>query len=277
MQSQVLVKLKECELNILIEFDRVCRELDIKYTLSSGTLLGAVRHKGFIPWDDDIDVAMLRKDYEKFVAEGQALLSDHLFIQTYETDKNYPINFGKIRDTSTVLLEYSTQALNIKNGVYIDIFPIDRVSSNYLMRWFDNLLIAAISILKYSCTIESIKKSRNPIKRFIRRLLYPLSRLIGTYRLNRFETFIRVKNNKDSNCFTYGDRYSLLRSRFKDSMLMAIDIFSNYENIEFESKYFIAIKDRNTYLSIIYGDYMQLPPEEKRVSTHEFVTLHFND
>lgn len=89
INPKILRKLKDTELKILIEFDRVCKQLGINYTLSSGTLLGAVRHKGFIPWDDDIDVAMLRDDYNKFITEGQQLLPKHFFIQTYETDKWY--------------------------------------------------------------------------------------------------------------------------------------------------------------------------------------------
>ena len=277
ISSETLQKLKYTELNILIEFDRVCKKLGINYTLAAGTLLGAVRHQGFIPWDDDIDVEMLREDYDKLIAEGQPLLPDHLFIQTYETDKKYPFSFAKIRDTSTVLLEDNTQSLQMKNGVFIDVFPIDRVSSNKIIRWMDHLLLTLISIIKCSCTIEWAKKSRSRFRRTIRMLLFPLARLISTYRLNRIETFIRVKNNKGRNKYTFGSNYhSLPPFRLKDTMLVPIDIYCNTENIVFENREFKAIKDRHTYLTVKYGNYMQLPPEEERTPHHAFVELKFN-
>ena len=182
ISPEILQKLKDKEFKNLLEFDRVCKQLGINYTLSSGTLLGAVRHGGFIPWDDDIDVAMLREDYNKFIAEGQQLLPEHLFIQTYETDKNYPLNFSKIRDVSTVLIEYCTRNLQMKNGAYIDIFPIDKVSSNSIVRWFDNMLLSLISAIKFSCTIEFAEKSSSRFRGMIRRILFPLARIIGTQR-----------------------------------------------------------------------------------------------
>jgi len=265
--------LKRTELNILIEFDKVCRKLGISYTLSSGTLLGAVRHKGFIPWDDDIDVAMLREDYNRFISEGQSLLPDNMFIQTYETDENYPNNFCKIRDVSTTLKEYSSKNIDMKTGVYIDVFPIDRVSSNKLIRKFDNYLITAILALKYSCTFEWAMKSSNIVRKIIRVIFFPIVRLIGTRVLNRIETVIRTKNNKECNKLTYGDRYSLPPYRLRDSMLMDIDIFSQYDQVEFEKRKFSVINKKEEYLNIMYGDYMQLPPEEKRIPHHDFYEL----
>jgi len=277
INQQTLQKLKDTELRILIEFDKVSRQLGINYTLSSGTLLGAVRHKGFIPWDDDIDVAMLREDYNKFISEGQQLLPEHIFIQTYETDKKYPLNFAKIRDTSTVLIEYSTQNLHMKNGVYIDIFPIDRVSSNKMIRWMDNQILSLILAIKYSSTVEWAKKSSSRFRSIMHVILLPLARLIGTQNLNRWETFIRVKNNKGKNKFTYGDRFLLPLNRLKDIMLMPIDVFYFYEDILFENRKFKAIKDWHTYLTVIYGDYMKLPPRDKRISLHDFIELKFDN
>ena len=271
-----LKKLQNSELGILCEFDKVCKQLGVNYTLSSGTLLGAVRHGGFIPWDDDIDVAMLRKDYNKFIAEGQELLSKHLFIQTYETDKNYPLNFGKIRDVSTVLIEYSTQNLKMKNGVYIDIFPIDRVSTNSLIRWFDNMILSLISAVKFSCTIEFAKVSSSRFRRLVRKILFPLARIIGTQRLNKIETFIRVKNNKKYNQYTYAERYMGPAYRLKKEMLMNIDIFKNNGKIRFENNEFSAIMEWDVYLTIMYDNYMKLPPKDERKSHHDFINIKFS-
>ncbi len=279
INPETLQKLKDTEFKILIEFDKVCKQLGINYTLSSGTLLGAVRHKGFIPWDDDIDVAMLRDDYDKFISEGQQFLPEHLFIQTYETDKEYPPNFAKIRDTSTVLVEYTMQNLYMKNGVYIDIFPIDRVSSNKVIRWLDNQILSLILAIKYSSTIEWAKKSSSRFRSIMHVILLPLARLIGTQNLNRWETFIRVKNNSNEhNTRTYYEKhYNIPPYRLKDSDLMHISIFNKFTNIEFEGRYFMAVFDYHSYLTLFYGDYMQPPPMEKRIPIHDFIKIEFNE
>lgn len=276
IDDELFQKLKDNELKILIEVDKVCRRLGIRYTISSGTLLGAVRHGGFIPWDDDVDIAMLREDYNKFLAQGQRLMPNNMFIQTYETDKNYPLNYAKIRDASTTLVEYSTQKLNMKNGTYIDIFPIDKVSSNKIIRRIDNYLLALILAVKFSYTIEWAKKSGSRIRGLIRKILLPLARMIGTQKLNRIETHLRDKNNKDFNLYTYGDRL-MPPNRLLDKMLIPIEVFKSYDDIKFEKEIFKTIKNWNAYLSSIYGNYMKLPPEEKRVSLHDYVELKIND
>lgn len=274
ISQETLRKLQITELNILNEFDKVCKKLDIDYSLSSGTLIGAVRHSGFIPWDDDVDVAMLREDYDKFVEEGQALLPENLFIQTYETDKKYPFTWAKVRDLSTVLIENSTQAIKMKNGAFIDVFPIDRISSNRVYRWIDNQLLVFILAIKYSYTVEWIKNSRSRLRKIVRTLLFPLSKIIGTQKLSRLETFIRNKNNKESNEFTYGTAgYDTPPNQLTDAMLMPVSIFYFHENIMFENREFRAIKNRDEYLTITYGEYMKLPPNEKRKPHHNIIEL----
>ena len=120
-----LRELQLVELEILKDFIRVCEELNVQYFLDSGTLLGCIRHKAFIPWDDDIDVSMPREDYEIFIKEGQKLLKDGYFLQNYNTDLEFIANFSKIRNTDTTFIESSIKDLKINHGVYIDIFPLD--------------------------------------------------------------------------------------------------------------------------------------------------------
>lgn len=158
LNEEILHKLQRKQLEILLEFDRVCNEMRLNYSISSGTLLGAIRHKGFIPWDDDVDVVMLREDYEKFLEEGKRYLPKNYFIQTYENDKNYPHNFVKIVDISTTLREGYTSNIDMINGIFIDIFPIDRVSSNKIIRRIDNLLLSIIYLVKHSSNPGWIKK-----------------------------------------------------------------------------------------------------------------------
>ena len=133
-----LKRLQLVELDILKEFIRVCNELNVKYFLDSGTLLGCIRHGGFIPWDDDIDVSMPREDYEIFLKEGQKLLKNKYFLQTYKTDPEYTMGFAKIRNSETTFIESSVKNLKINHGVYIDIFPLDGYNDKNKIRNFLN-------------------------------------------------------------------------------------------------------------------------------------------
>lgn len=117
--------LQKVEFNMLKEFIRICDELNIKYYLVCGSALGAAKYSGFIPWDDDMDVALPRKDYEIFCDKAQEMLPKNLFLQNYHTDKNYPLIFSKIRNSDTTYIENSYSDLNINHGVYIDVFPLD--------------------------------------------------------------------------------------------------------------------------------------------------------
>lgn len=125
MDQELLNRLKETELGLLKAFIKCCEKLEIKYYLLGGTMLGAVRHRGFIPWDDDIDVAMLRGDYELFLAEGQQYLPEYYFLQSLHSEQDVLFDFAKIRDSRTTFIETSVKNANINHGVFLDIFPLD--------------------------------------------------------------------------------------------------------------------------------------------------------
>ena len=117
--------LQRVELEILKTFMQICEKLELKYFLVCGTALGAVKYKGFIPWDDDIDVALLREDYERFIREAPALLPEGLFLQNHKSDPAFPHIYSKLRDSQTTYIESLVSALPINHGVFIDIFPLD--------------------------------------------------------------------------------------------------------------------------------------------------------
>lgn len=117
--------LQRTEFEILKEFVYICEKLELTYFLVCGSALGAAKYKGFIPWDDDIDVALPREDYEFFCKNAQKLLSGHLFLQNYHTDQHFPMIFSKIRNSNTTFIEKSHSKTNINHGVYIDVFPLD--------------------------------------------------------------------------------------------------------------------------------------------------------
>lgn len=268
-------ELQKIQLDILLAFDKACREMGLSYTLSSGTLLGAVRHGGFIPWDDDVDVAMLREDYEVFLKEGHKYLPDHLFIQHYETDPQYPHNFIKLIDTRTKLVEYVTSNLDMRKSVFIDVFPIDRIPNSKFLRIIDRKILAFVFFTKHSLTMKYRQPETTRFRKVWSRILRPLGKLLGNYRLNQWETALKTKYNHNSKYeYTYGDNAIIIHSEIDDSMIMPISVFEELEEIEFENHCFMAMKNRDLYLRTVYGDdYMEIPPKEKQVFKHEYIDL----
>ncbi|MDI9487826.1 MAG: LicD family protein, partial [Bacillota bacterium] len=114
-------------LMILIEFDRICRKHNIKYSLEGGTLLGAIKYKGFVPWDDDIDIVMERPEYERFLKVCKRELNEDYFLQNNRTVKHFPLNYSKLHMNNTLYVQESTAFLNIHQGLFIDIFPVDKI------------------------------------------------------------------------------------------------------------------------------------------------------
>ena len=120
-----MTQLQETEFDLLLQVDSICKALQIPYFLVCGSALGAIKYQGFIPWDDDIDVAMYREDYERFVREAPGLLAEHLFLQNHRTDPAFPQIFSKLRNSNTTYIERSVAHLPIHQGIFIDIFPLD--------------------------------------------------------------------------------------------------------------------------------------------------------
>lgn len=120
-----MTDLQRTEFEILKEIVRVCDELELTYFLVCGSALGAAKYKGFIPWDDDVDVALPREDYRVFCEKAQSMLPEHLFLQNHRTDPFYPLIFSKVRNSNTTFVEKSYGGLNINHGIYVDVFPLD--------------------------------------------------------------------------------------------------------------------------------------------------------
>ena len=117
--------LQKKELEILKYFIQICDELNLKYYLVCGSALGAVKYKGFIPWDDDVDVALLRPDYERFLEKAPEMLPEWIFVQNYRTEKEFPLLMTKLRDSRTTLIEEDFAQLPIHHGIFVDVFPLD--------------------------------------------------------------------------------------------------------------------------------------------------------
>ena len=269
-------EVQKTELEILLEFDRICKKHNINYQLFAGTLIGAVRHKGFIPWDDDIDVNMLRSEYNKFLAVVEDELSSDYFFQTVQTDINYMNKFAKIRKNNTVFKERLVKHLDMHHGVYIDIFAFDNIEPHSLRGK------TQISLLR---TIDSFMKYRNKNRyqkmepgfdRNIAKLKYRFINGIPLTKLEIENKVLKIMNKfNDKDTEYVGDLANPSKSVMKQFKVKR----SSLENSipwEFEGHMFPIPKAYDQVLLRAYGDYMQLPPKEAQFSHHDIVEINLD-
>ena len=255
LNEGMLAKLHDIQVEMLEEVDRICKKCGIKYNIIAGTLLGAVRHKGYIPWDDDADVGFLRTEYEKFRKACETELDTSKFVfQDYRNTQGYRWGYGKLRRKNTLFLREHQENMPYMQGVFIDIFPLDSVPNNYVLRCIHNFKCFCIRKVLWS---EVGKKAD---KKWIKRKIYSLVNKIPVdYIFKIYDKFMKKGNKKESKYVriltfpTPNKTYGYLRKWYEKSI-----------DIEFEGKSFKGIKEYDEYLSFKFGDYMKLPPEDKR-------------
>ncbi len=255
--------LKAIELDMLIAFLKVCERLQLKYYLLGGTLLGAVRHKGFIPWDDDIDVGMPRKDYEIFKRKAQKYLPEFYFVQSRDSDPAYPYNFMKMRDSRTTFMEISTWKRNMNHGVYIDIFPLDYypTGKRRILKFRIRQQLLKYRIRKIYEIPESMKHSM--IKEFAIRMISAVAMIrypeLESALEKQEELFQSVKESEFicNFCGAWGEKE-----------MVPLEWFAETTTVQFEGLSVQAPAKYGEYLMRLYGNYMEFPPKEKRVTHH---------
>ncbi len=234
-------------LNILLEVDKICRKNNLSYWIDYGTLLGAVRHKGYIPWDDDIDISMPSDDYKKFTEIANNELPEGFFLQTSETDPAYKRSVCKVRDTNSFIAGYNDDfCAEYNKGLYIDIFEKREYPSippslfRKMSKWIN----------KTSIFFEI--KQYPSLKTAFATIIFPIINLFCRFVIGLFNIKSKTKLG-----LRYGqiDLYPVLND--KKDILPTIDI-------EFEGHLLKAPANPDVILKSYYGDYMQLPPEEKR-------------
>lgn len=271
LSQEKLNRIHTVLLEMMIEFDRICRKHNIEYMLDGGTLLGAVRNGGFIPWDDDGDLMMTRDNYERFFEACQTDLDkDRFFLQDYRTDPYYRWGYSKLRrnGTSGVLAGHEKEKWH--NGIFIDIMILDNVPDGYFARKLFRIQCFLIRKGQYSQV--GYKSMSNPL---ILRGVFRLMALIPRNFWFRRLTHIYKKNNRKPTELVMHMTFPIPG---KKDIGYPAEWFNTYTDIMFEEEYtFRIISDYDTYLRFLYGnDYMTPPPVDKR-EHYEYVILDFGD
>ena len=264
--SEKLQQVKKIELEILSVVHNFCVEHNLKYTLAYGTLLGAVRHKGFIPWDDDIDIWMPREDYERFIELWTNNPIDGYLLQTPYNEPEFTQNFSKIRKDNTTYLQSGEEHLSYHKGIFIDVFPLDRVASSSFKRKLQKF--DAIFMMLY--TRKYVPPTETGLKRIISKIflsVVPKSKY-DILKL-KFERALIKKSGSDTGYRSFDTFGDISLPPFSG------DMFEDLQIIGFENREFFAPKNPIDMLSIQYGDYMQLPPVEERVWAHHPILIDF--
>lgn len=257
MTPEELRKMQLIQLEIFEDFDRVCRKNNIKYIMDAGTLLGAIRYGGFIPWDDDIDIRMLRSEYEKFCKIAADELSDNIYFQNYRNDSKYPWIYSKVRMKGTRAVRVGQEKVGMRDGVFIDIFPCDGVPSD------------PDEHKKHSKTAQFCRKvlyarvARYSKQKFYERLLWSFVCIIPKKFIYRKVESLAKKYN-EKNCDKVG---CIGWHAPKDVNGFKMEYFTELTDLEFEGKMFLAPKDWDGFLRYSFGDdYMTPPPVDKQTT-----------
>lgn len=259
--------IKSISLEILQFVHQFCEKNKLKYSLFYGTLLGAVRHQGFIPWDDDIDVAMPREDYEKFLSNFNEA-SDQYSVVTCWNDSLYVLPFAKVVKKGTIKKEYCCEKYRHDIPFGIDLFPVDYVD-NYK---------------KYKSNSKSVKKlirkrvfainDSSLFNSIIKKIVYFFANLLfagkGNYYARKLDSF--YSDVKFKNYMLTNDIFVFKRDHFYDG-----DIFNNLALTKFENYNFYIVNKYDNVLKACYGDYKKLPPEENRITHHNYRAYFLED
>lgn len=255
-----LREINKVQVQMLRAVSEVCECLNIKFFMVHGSLLGTIRDHQFVPDDDDIDIALFRKDYEIFVAEAPKLLKEHYFVQTCKTDTGYPLEFGKVRDSRTTYIVEEARHLKMNHGIYIDVFPIDNCKENGMQAsLFDlkykllNMRIAAV----YDLRGESILKK---IVRFGTKILLP-----------SHSSAIRMREQLLTSCCE--SRYVRISGGKAAEQHIPVSWFKQAIPDIFEGINVFVPVGYDKYLTQIYGDYHNRTLIEDKISNNESIEI----
>lgn len=267
--NELIRKMQMVELEMLQVVDKICRQNQIAYEVDGGTLLGAVRYGGFIPWDDDVDIRMLREDYDRFCEICKEQLDDgRYFLQTYATDSGYRWGYARILKKGTFFDREHQEMLTMRRGIFIDIFPCDGMPESGIQKKIFNFRCYLARKILYSVVGRKYEKN------FLKRMGYTLLSCIPPSVAHReFERLTKLYNGKETKLVrTLGwggpeEDIGFKRRWLLESMDMLFEGINVRVPVDYEG-----------HLSLMFGkDYMTPPPLEKRKPKHTAVNIKFDD
>lgn len=270
MQNDTLDALHRVHLEALLEIDRICRKHGIGYFIIAGTLLGAVRHGGFIPWDDDLDIGMMRGEYERFLQVAPRELAERYFLQTWRDDPGYFFPYAKVRVNNTRFVEHISRLAPCHQGIFVDVFPFDNAPDSPLWRRLHHSLtkmlrVAALARSAYDPPQGALRHGTYKVLQVVTRLL-PLA-----FWMSLEQWGMRLcRNGHSRDVVNIGGAYGYRRECLPRAF------FQELADIPFEGVPICSPKRFHEYLSTFYGDYMTPPPPDKRYNRHGVDELCFD-
>ena len=265
--------LHQVDVDIVKEVVRICDKHDLKYYMLGGTMLGAIRHKGFIPWDDDIDLGMPRDDYEKFLELAPQELPEYLKVVNYRNDPNYMYYITRVLDTDTKVIEERIGNDNKYTNASIDIFPIDGTPNNALARkiyFFRVLYHRALMSLCYKDSIDR-KRKRSKKEKLLLWIMerIPVEKLTTPYKQKcKIDKLLRSQPVK-------GAKYiGNIMGAYRTREIVPAEFYGEGAMYPFEDIQLRGLSMYDEYLTYTYGDYMQLPPVESRKTHFKILEIH---
>ncbi|MBQ2688320.1 MAG: LicD family protein [Clostridia bacterium] len=270
LDEKALRDLQLAELDGLNFFDEFCRNHGLTYYLCGGCLIGALRNKGFVPWDDDIDVLMPRPDYEQFLKLYKKEKPSERFV-LLDADKNmtYGNIFAVIADTEHTLIKEYQQDMDMPHGIPLDIFPIDGLASGKLSRYIQYMWTMVYSLFRSGI----VPKNQGGLLSFGSKVLLSVFRGKGL----RYKIWKFAEKRMSRYSFETSENVAELCAGFYFmKKVYPREIYDGICEVEFEGRKYLAMKNYDQYLKIPFGNYMELPPEEKRVAHHDIIDLKLN-
>lgn len=255
MTADELEKLQLTQLELICEVDRICKKKNIHYNMVGGTMLGAVRHKGYIPWDDDADIGFLRKEYEKFRQACKTELNhEKFYFQDCRDTPGYRWGYGKLRRKGTEFIRLGQEFMPYEQGIAIDLMPFDNVPDSALAKRL-HMLICFLYRKIFWSAVGRVNEP-NPVKRMIYKWLYKIPEQVVFDSYQRFIDKCGKKKTKQVRILTFPTPKGVYGYDRR--------WYTQLERYEFEGLQFPGAADFDGYLRVKYRDYMQLPPPEKR-------------
>lgn len=255
ISADELKQIQQIQLELICEVNRICKKHNIRFNMVGGTMLGAIRHKGYIPWDDDADIGFLREEYEKFREVCKTELDpEKYYMQDLRDTEGYRWGYGKLRRKGTKFIRFGQEFMPYEQGIFIDLMPFDNIPDVFVSR----------KIHKLQCFIFrkifwSVVGSRNEKKKGIRVLYKILSKIPERFIIDRYQKFIDKNSKKETKqvrILTFPTPKKI--DGYKREW------YEDLQNYKFETYEFPGAKDYDGYLKVKYKNYMELPPVEKR-------------